>query len=104
MIARYTRPEMGAIWTDERRLGAWLEVELAALDAHAAIGVVPADDVAAIRAKAAVDVARAREIEERTHHDVIAFTEAVAEQVGEPARWFHYGLTSSDVVIGRAHV
>ena len=73
MIARYTRPEMGAIWTDERRLGAWLEVELAALDAHAAIGVVPADDVAAIRAKAAVDVARAREIEERTHHDVIAF-------------------------------
>ena len=98
MIARYTRPEMGAVWTDERRLGAWLEVELAALDAHAAIGVVPAGDVAAIRAKAAVDVARAREIEERTHHDVIAFTETVAEQVGEPARWFHYGLTSSDVV------
>ena len=65
MIARYTRPEMGAIWTDERRLGAWLEVELAALDAHVAIGVVPADDVAAIRAKAAVDVARAKEIEER---------------------------------------
>ena len=89
---------MGAIWTDERRLGAWLEVELAALDAHVAIGVVPADDAAAIRAKAAVDVARAKEIEERTHHDVIAFTETVAEQVGEPARWFHYGLTSSDVV------
>ena len=89
---------MGAVWTDERRLEAWLEVELAALDAHVALGVVPAADAAAIRAGAKVDVARAKEIEARTHHDVIAFTETVAEQVGEPARWFHYGLTSSDVV------
>ncbi|PHX81653.1 MAG: adenylosuccinate lyase [Thermoleophilia bacterium] len=98
MIARYTRPEMGAVWTDDRRLGAWLEVELAALDAHVELGVVPAADAAAIRAGAKVDVARSKEIEERTHHDVIAFTETVAEQVGEPSRWFHYGLTSSDVV------
>ncbi len=89
---------MGAVWTDERRLEAWLEVELAALDAHVALGIVPAADAAAIRAGAKVDVARAKEIEARTHHDVIAFTETVAEQVGEPARWFHYGLTSSDVV------
>ena len=98
MIARYTRPEMGAVWTDDRRLGAWLEVELAALDAHVELGVVPAADAAAIRAGAKVDVARSKEIEERTHHEVIAFTETVAEQVGEPSRWFHYGLTSSDVV------
>ena len=89
---------MGAVWTDERRLGAWLEVELAATDAHVALGVVPAEDAAAIRKDARVDVARAKEIEERTHHDVIAFTETIAEQVGPPARWFHYGLTSSDVV------
>ena len=89
---------MGAVWTDDRRLGAWLEVELAALDAHVELGVVPAADAAAIRAGAKVDVARSKEIEERTHHDVIAFTETVAEQVGEPSRWFHYGLTSSDVV------
>jgi adenylosuccinate lyase len=73
-------------------------VELAALDAHVELGVVPAADAAAIRAGAKVDVARSKEIEERTHHDVIAFTETVAEQVGEPSRWFHYGLTSSDVV------
>lgn len=89
---------MGAVWTDERRLGAWLEVELAALDAHVELGVVPAEDASAIRAGARVDVERAKEIEERTNHDVIAFTETIAEQVGPPARWFHYGLTSSDVV------
>ena len=98
MIARYTRPDLGAVWTDERRLAGWLEVELAALEAWAELGVVPAEAVEAIRAGARVDVARAREIERRTNHDVIAFTETVAEQVGEHARWFHYGLTSSDVV------
>ena len=98
MIARYTRPEIGAVWTDARRLECWLEVELAALEAWCQLGVVPAEAVAAIRAHARVDVERARAIERRTHHDVIAFTESVAEQVGEHARWFHYGLTSSDVV------
>jgi len=98
VIARYTRPDMGAVWTDERRLASWLEVELAALEAWAELGVVPAEAVEAIRAGARVDVARAKEIERRTNHDVIAFTETVAEQVGEHARWFHYGLTSSDVV------
>jgi adenylosuccinate lyase len=98
VIARYTRAEIGAVWTDERRLASWLAVELAALDAWAELGVVPAEAVVAIRAAARVDVDRAREIERRTNHDVIAFTESIAEQVGEPARWFHYGLTSSDVV------
>jgi adenylosuccinate lyase len=101
VIARYTRPRLGEIWSDEGRLRGWLTVELAALEAWAELGVVPAEAVAAIRARARVDAAfvvRAKEIERRTHHDVIAFTEAVAEQVGEDARWFHYGLTSSDVV------
>jgi adenylosuccinate lyase len=98
VIARYTRPEIGAVWTDERRLERWLDVELAALDGWAALGVVPADAVEEIRAGARVDVDRAKEIERRTNHDVIAFTESIAEQVGPASRWFHYGLTSSDVV------
>jgi adenylosuccinate lyase len=98
MIERYTRPAMGAVWSDERRLGGWLAVELAALEAWSELGVVPADALAAIRAHARVDVQRVQEIEARTHHDLLAFTESVAEQVGPDARWFHYGLTSSDVV------
>jgi adenylosuccinate lyase len=101
VIARYSLPRLKAIWSDEGRLQAWLEVELAALEAWQELGVVPATAVAAVRERAHADealVVRAKEIEERTHHDVIAFTEAVAEQVGEEARWFHYGLTSSDVV------
>ncbi len=89
---------MGAVWTDERRLESWFEVEVAALDAWATLGVVPIDVPAEIRARATVDVARAQEIERRTHHDLVAFTEMVAEQVGLSSRWFHYGLTSSDVV------
>jgi adenylosuccinate lyase len=101
VIARYSLPRLAAIWSDEGRLGSWLEVELAALAAWSELGVVPESAVAAVRERAHVDaafVSRAREIEERTQHDVIAFTEAVAEQVGDEARWFHYGLTSSDVV------
>ena len=98
VIARYTRPQIGRVWTDERRLEAWLAVELAALDAWVRLDVVPAAAVAEIRARARVDVDRSREIERRTQHDVVAFTETVAEQVGPAARWFHYGLTSSDVV------
>ena len=98
VIARYTRPAMGAVWTDERRLQSWFEVELAALDAWVSLGVVPVEVPAAIRQTTTIDVERAKEIERRTHHDVIAFTEMVSEQAGAPARWFHYGLTSSDVV------
>ncbi len=89
---------MGAVWSDERKFQRWLDVEIAAMEAWADAGAVPADAVEAVRASARVDVDRILEIERRTHHDVLAFTEAVAEQVGEPARWFHYGLTSSDVV------
>ena len=98
MIARYTRPEMGAIWSDQRRFETWLEVELAATDALSAAGVVPAEDAKALRERASFDVARINEIEETTQHDVIAFTTAVAERAGAPARWFHFGLTSSDVI------
>jgi adenylosuccinate lyase len=98
LISRYTRPAMGAVWSDERKFQRWLDVEIAAMAAWAELGVVPDTAVEAVRADARVDVARILEIEERTHHDVLAFTESVAEQVGEPARWFHYGLTSSDIV------
>ncbi|HEX5260470.1 MAG TPA: adenylosuccinate lyase [Gaiellales bacterium] len=98
MISRYTRPAMGAVWSDERKFQRWLDVEIAAMAAWAELEVVPDTAVEAVRAVARVDVARILEIEERTHHDVLAFTESVAEQVGEPAHWFHYGLTSSDIV------
>jgi adenylosuccinate lyase len=98
MIPRYTRPEMGAIWSDARRYETWLEVELAATDALAATGVVPVDDARTLRERAAFDIARIDEIEQTTQHDVIAFTTAVAEKVGPAARWLHFGLTSSDVL------
>src|SRR6187397_3092920 len=98
MIARYTRPEMGAIWSEERRYGTWLEVELAATDALAAAGVVPAEDARILRERASFDIARIEEIEQTTQHDVIAFTTAVAEKVGPSARWMHFGMTSSDVI------
>jgi adenylosuccinate lyase len=98
LIKRYTRPAMGAVWSDERRFQRWLDVEIAAMEAWVDAGVVPPDACAAVAAGARVDVDRILEIERRTHHDVLAFTESIAEQVGEPARWFHYGLTSSDVV------
>src|SRR6202030_4502876 len=100
MITRYTRPEMGAIWTDQGRLERWLEVELAATDTLAERGVVPRAAAARIRERARVDAARVPEIESRVRHDVIAFTLAVGEAIGDPeaARWLHYGLTSNDVV------
>ena len=98
MISRYTRPAIGAVWSDERRFQRWLDVEIAAMAAWAELGVVPAEAVEAVRTHARIDVDRIGEIERRTHHDVLAFTESVAERVGEHGRWFHYGLTSSDVV------
>ncbi|HUR19401.1 MAG TPA: adenylosuccinate lyase [Vicinamibacterales bacterium] len=98
MIPRYTHPEMGGIWSEQRRYDAWLEVELAATDALAEAGVVPPDDARALRQHASFDIARIEEIEQVTQHDVIAFTTAVAERVGAPARWLHFGLTSSDVL------
>jgi adenylosuccinate lyase len=98
MIPRYTHPEMGAIWSEQRRYETWLEVELAAADAMADAGIVPADAARELRARAAFDIARIEEIERTTQHDVIAFTTAVAESAGPAARWLHFGLTSSDVV------
>jgi adenylosuccinate lyase len=98
MIARYTNPEMGAIWSDGRRYETWLEVELAAADAMAEAGVIPAEAARELRARAKFDIARIEEIENVTQHDVIAFTTAVAEHAGPAARWLHFGLTSSDVL------
>jgi adenylosuccinate lyase len=99
VIARYSRPAMAGIWSDRSKLGRWLDVELAALDAWAELGVVPADAAARIRERAEPpSPERVAEIEARTHHDLAAFVDAVAEQLGDDGRWFHYGLTSSDVV------
>ncbi len=98
MIARYTHPEMGRIWSDQRRYETWLLVEAAAAEAMAAAGIVPADAARDIRERGGFDIARIEEIEQRTQHDVIAFTEAVAEKVGPSARWLHFGMTSSDVI------
>jgi len=100
LIARYTRSEMGRVWSEENKFQKWLEVELAAADTLAEAGIVPREAAAKLRARARVDVARINEIESKVRHDVIAFTIAVQESVGDPeaARWLHYGLTSNDVV------
>jgi adenylosuccinate lyase len=98
VISRYTRPEIGAIWTPEAKLQSWLEVELAATEAWAAEDVVPAEAAAEARAKAAFTVEAVEEREKVTDHDVAAFVDVVAASVGEHGRWIHYGLTSSDVL------
>jgi adenylosuccinate lyase len=103
MIARYTRPKMGAIWSDENKFRQWLEVELAASEALAELKIIPADAARLLRTHAGFDVARIHAIEREVKHDVIAFTTAVAESMSaaghaEASRWFHYGLTSNDVV------
>ncbi len=98
MIKRYTLPEMGAIWTEENRFRKWLDVEIAACQANAEAGNIPAESVEIIRQKAAFSVERIHELEKALDHDVIAFTTNLAENIGEEARWVHYGLTSSDVV------
>src|SRR6266511_1959813 len=106
MITRYSRPEMRAIWTDERKLRIWLQIELLASEALVEEGIVPAKDFAKLKKGAELWladlpglVARQRELEKVRNHDVIAFTEAVAEKINHRAsRWFHFGLTSSDIV------
>ena len=98
MISRYTRPEMGRIWSDENRFQTWLAVEVAATETLAEAGLVPKEAAKAIRERAGFRLERIQEIEAEVRHDVIAFTTAVAEIVGPHARWFHYGLTSNDVV------
>jgi adenylosuccinate lyase len=99
VIERYSRPEMAQVWSDERRLSRWLDVELAALDAWVELGVAPEDDAVAVRRAARPpSPARVAELEATTHHDLAAFVDAVAEQLGPEGRWLHYGLTSSDVL------
>lgn len=98
MIERYSRPEMVRIWTEENKFKAYLEVELLAAEAWSELGVIPKNDIELLRRKATFDVNRIREIEEITHHDVVAFTRAVSESLGEERKWVHYGLTSTDVV------
>src|SRR5436305_8030304 len=98
LISRYTRPEMGRIWSEENRFRTWLKVEIAATETLAGAGIVPRSAAKAIRERADFKVDRIREIEAEVRHDVIAFTTAVAEFVGPESRWFHYGLTSNDVV------
>jgi adenylosuccinate lyase len=98
MIPRYTHPDMGRIWSDQRRYETWLLVETAAAEAMAAAGIVPPEAARDIRQRGNFDIARIEAIEQITQHDVIAFTTAVAEHVGPSARWMHFGMTSSDVI------
>ncbi len=98
MIERYTRDEIGSVWTPQAKMEAWLKVELAATEAWAAEGVVPAEAATACRERAAFTVEAVNERERITNHDVAAFIDEVAESVGEEGRWIHYGLTSSDVL------
>ena len=98
LIERYTRPEMGAVWSEQRKLDTWLQVELAAIDGLEELTVVPSDDAATIRDRASFTVDAVKEREKVTDHDVAAFVDVVAESVGEAGRWVHHGLTSSDVL------
>ena len=98
MIERYSRPEISAIWSDENRLRIWLDIEILAVEAHVKLGKVPAEALKVIKEKANFDVARVKEIEDTVKHDVIAFLTNVAEYVGEPARYIHLGMTSSDIL------
>src|SRR5881396_778670 len=98
MIERYTLPEMGALWTEQSRFQKWLEVEIAVCEVHAEMGTIPKEALEQIKSRAKFSVARINEIEKTTNHDVIAFTTNLAENIGDAARFVHYGLTSSDVV------
>ena len=98
MIPRYTRPEMGRIWSEENKFRTWLQVEIAATETLAEAGLVPESAARAFREKGDFDLARIQAVEAEVKHDVIAFTTAVSEKVGPESRWLHYGLTSNDVV------
>ncbi len=98
MIDRYTRPPMGDLWSEEQKFQSWLDVELAACAAWSEIGAIPPEDVETLYDEADFDVDRIHEIEKETKHDVVAFTRAVSETLGEEKKWVHYGLTSTDVV------
>ena len=98
MIERYSREEMRKIWTEENKFNAYLEVEILSDEAWSTLGVIPKEDVDKIRKNAKFDIARIYEIEKKTQHDVVAFTRAVSETLGDEKKWVHYGLTSTDVV------
>ncbi|MFZ4683555.1 MAG: adenylosuccinate lyase, partial [Terrimicrobiaceae bacterium] len=98
MIDRYSLPQMRALWTEQRKLEIWLEIETLACEAMAELGSIPKEDAVTIRQKAAFEIEKVREIEKRTNHDVIAFLENVASHVGPASRWIHQGLTSSDLL------
>ena len=98
MIHRYTRPRMGKIWEDQNKYQRWLDVELAVVETLADEGIIPKDAAAEIKARASFSVDRINQIEAEVKHDVIAFTTSVAQYVGPASRYFHFGLTSSDVV------
>src|SRR5262244_500855 len=99
MIQRYSRPAMREIWSEQRKLEIWLQIELLASEALCAQGLVPKKDLAQMKARASFSLERCKELERTLNHDVIAFTTNVAENIGAPAsRWLHFGLTSSDVI------
>src|SRR5215813_7527888 len=99
MIQRYSRPAMREIWSEQRKLEIWLQIELLASEALAAQGLVPKKDLARMKARAAFSIERCKELERTLNHDVIAFTTNVAENIGPPSsRWLHFGLTSSDII------
>ena len=98
MIERYSRKVMRDVWTEQNKFSAYLKVEILASEAWSKLGVVPAEDVEKLWAKASFSIDRIKEIEEQTRHDVVAFTRAVSETLGEERKWVHYGLTSTDVV------
>ena len=98
MINRYSRPQMARIWTDQNKFESYLKVEILATEAFSELGVVPKRDVELIKQNASFDLKRISEIEAETRHDVVAFTRAVSETLGEEKKWIHYGLTSTDVV------
>ncbi|QYN57542.1 adenylosuccinate lyase [Lactobacillus panisapium] len=98
MLERYTRPKMGKIWSDENKYAAWLKVEIAATNAWSEIGEVPREDAAKIAQNARFTAERVAELEQVTHHDVVAFTRTVSESLGPEKKWVHFGLTSTDVV------
>src|SRR6516164_8700349 len=99
MIQRYSRPAMREIWSEQRKLEIWLQIELLASEALGAAGLVPKKDLAQMKTRAAFSIERCKELERTLNHDVIAFTTNVAENIGAPAsRWLHFGLTSSDII------
>ncbi len=98
MIPRYTRHEMGEVWTDQRKYETWLKIEILACEALSELGEIPPEAVKEIREKASFDVRRIEEIEKKTKHDVIAFLTDVGESIGPLSRYLHYGLTSSDIL------